>query len=540
MQGASATPLKLLIVDDDPVDRQIYRRMLDETGRAYRLAEASTGEEAARLLHAESPDCVLLDQSLPGQSGTELLADLRGPDEPVPTPVVMLTGDDRVRTVVEAMQAGADEYVLKGQVSPQALSGAIASAVEKHRLRQKIRMQQAALSDALRHELEIKDEFISHVSHELRTPLAAIHQFLSLLEDGTTGPLSEEQSEFVRIAYHNAQQLKQMIDDLMGVSRARSGKLRVDRRVMELRNLVSESLRAARSRAANRNVEAAVRIEEDLPRVLGDPIRVRQVLGNLLANAFDFTPEGGAVTVTARLDPESPGLVRTTVSDTGCGIPPEDRDRIFERLRQSRARGRRSRSGLGVGLFLCRELVTRMGGRIWVESEVDRGSAFHFTLPVYSLPELLRPALLADGRVRPHYGVVRVDLEHGDGDSDGVPERVRRRAHYALGRMLGARDEVLLPRPAEPPADEALFAVVVGVSAGRLPTLVRRALRCFEKAAAEGLAVSARVSVRPESLDEAVRREDAEARLEAVARRVEALQRAPADSPEWTPEKESA
>lgn len=231
-------------------------------------------------------------------------------------------------------------------------------------------------------QLQVKDRLLSHVSHELRTPLTALHQFLTILLDRIPGELNIKQEEYLRIAVRNADALAQMISDLLDATRAEAGKLAVAPRRIEIAAVAADVLRTLRSRAAEAGVALEVDPFDGIPPVMADPGRVRQVLVNLLDNAVKFTPNPGRVRIRARVDPSEPSHVRVSVSDTGPGMAPDVVERLFSRLFQEGTQTDASRKGLGLGLYICRELIARQGGRIWVESAPGKGSTFTFTLPI--------------------------------------------------------------------------------------------------------------------------------------------------------------
>jgi len=238
-----------------------------------------------------------------------------------------------------------------------------------------------ALDKSRREQLELKDQVLSHVSHELRTPLNAVYQFVTILKRGLAGPIQTEQREYLEDIERNLNQLRTLISDLLDSSRAESGKLTIRLRRFELQGTVEEVVRTVRSAAAEKRIALQAELPGDLPPVVADPDRVRQVLTNLLDNAQKFTPEGGSITIRAAVFDQNPRFVRVSVTDTGRGIAPSDHQRIFSRLAQVNATGEESRKGLGLGLFICKEIVRRHGGDIGVESTLGTGSTFYFTLP---------------------------------------------------------------------------------------------------------------------------------------------------------------
>jgi signal transduction histidine kinase len=235
-----------------------------------------------------------------------------------------------------------------------------------------------------REQLETKDQFISHASHELRSPLSSIVEFQDILLRGLVGPpLTPEQRECVEIAQRNAYQLRLMIDDLLEVTRAQAGKLTVSPQSFAVEGVIEEVVVALKPAATAKMIDLSHSLYEPPPLAFADPARVRQVVTNLVENAIKYTRAAGTVTISAEVDLDGENI-EISVEDTGSGISPEDQVRIFEQLFQAPTESRESRKGLGLGLYICRELVSRMGGRIRVDSAVGRGSRFTFTLPLLS------------------------------------------------------------------------------------------------------------------------------------------------------------
>ena len=234
-------------------------------------------------------------------------------------------------------------------------------------------------------QMRFKDEFLSHVSHELRSPLTAIKQFTTILLGGLAGELNKEQREYQQIVLKNIRQLQSMIDDLLEVTRLETGKLTVELERVSVMIAVTDTFNTLKGSARAKGVTLSYDLPPNLPSVHADPTRLRQILIILLDNAIKFTPEGGSVTVKALVQQQDTRLLLLEVSDTGCGINSEITENIFERLYQVSERTEGSRKGLGLGLYICKELVMRNGGTIWAKRRPQNGSTFSFTLPVFSL-----------------------------------------------------------------------------------------------------------------------------------------------------------
>jgi PAS domain S-box-containing protein len=248
-----------------------------------------------------------------------------------------------------------------------------------------------ALEQIRQDQLRFKDEFLSHVSHELRSPLTAIKQFTTILLGGMAGELNTTQREYQEIVLRNIRQLQSMIDDLLEVTRLETGKLTMEPQSVSVSEAVTDTFNSLRETAAGKQITLSSDLSLDVSPAYADPTRLRQILIILLDNAIKFTAPGGAVGIQVRPLPDDPAFLRVDVRDTGCGISPELTEKIFERLRQASDSLEASRKGLGLGLFICKELVTRQGGQIWVTSQPQLGSTFSFTLPIVSFNNAMAP-----------------------------------------------------------------------------------------------------------------------------------------------------
>ncbi|MQW75771.1 PAS domain S-box protein [Nocardioides sp. dk4132] len=226
-----------------------------------------------------------------------------------------------------------------------------------------------------------KSLFLANISHEIRTPLTSVLASAELLAET---PLEPDQRMLVGSLARNGERLRSLVDDLLDFSRIEAGALLLDRRPMDLRAVVAGSVERVRAAAEATRLGITVRIDEELPAALvGDPERVAQVLANLLGNAVKFTHRGGVavdVEVAERTTEVVKVLVR--VSDSGIGIASEEQDRLFETFSQADPTITRQYGGTGLGLAVCRQLLTLMGGAIWVQSAPGEGSTFSFVLPL--------------------------------------------------------------------------------------------------------------------------------------------------------------
>jgi len=231
----------------------------------------------------------------------------------------------------------------------------------------------------------MKSDFVSLVSHELRTPLTTIQLGISLILDGKTGPINDRQRSSLEKVDRQAKRLTRLINDLLDLSRIESGRVQMKREPISLLDIAVSRMEEIRPQAEAKGVKMELQVKGDIPMTVGDEERIGQVITNLLSNAVKFTPPGGTVTV--RLTPHEKMLL-TEVIDTGPGIPPEQRDKIFDKFYQLSDVHTRQQGGSGLGLSIAKSIVEAHNGRIWVESEEGKGSNFKFLLPLISPEEL--------------------------------------------------------------------------------------------------------------------------------------------------------
>ena len=235
----------------------------------------------------------------------------------------------------------------------------------------------------------VRRDFVANVSHEFRTPLTAIQGFAETLLAGAIDD-SVNRTRFLEIILEHSRRLARLTEDLLVLSKMDADRLELEVQQLRVSQLIESCLETAQRRAAEKDLRISVNLPQSLPDIAGDRRRLAEVLQNLLDNAIQYTLPGGQITVSA--EPKE-GEVILTVSDTGIGIPKVDQPRIFERFYRVDVARSREAGGTGLGLAIAKHLVEVHGGRLWVDSEVGRGSQFHFSVPVFhSEPPSLRSA----------------------------------------------------------------------------------------------------------------------------------------------------
>jgi signal transduction histidine kinase len=248
-------------------------------------------------------------------------------------------------------------------------------AIENVRLFNEIQEKSAQLAAASRH----KSEFLANMSHELRTPLNAVIGFSDVLEQRLFGELNERQADYVRDIAGSGRHLLDLVNEILDLSKVEAGRMELEPSEFALAETIHGGLALVRERAASHRIALTPDVPTDLGTIVADERKVRQVLLNLLSNAVKFTPDGGTIGVRAQ---RADGEVLVSVRDTGIGIAPDDQAKVFDEFQQVGKASDRSREGTGLGLTLAKRFIELHGGRIWVNSEIGKGTTFTFAIPV--------------------------------------------------------------------------------------------------------------------------------------------------------------
>jgi signal transduction histidine kinase/putative methionine-R-sulfoxide reductase with GAF domain len=252
-------------------------------------------------------------------------------------------------------------------------------AIQNARLFREIEEKSQQIEAANRH----KSEFLANMSHELRTPLNAIIGFSEVLGERLFGELNEKQAEYTDDILTSGRHLLSLINEILDLSKVEAGRMELELATFDLPSAIDNARTFVRERATRHGITLDVAVDDRLGDFVGDERKIKQILLNLLSNAVKFTPEGGRIGIKAR---QADGSVEISVTDTGIGIAPEDQPKIFEEFRQVGSDYAHKVEGTGLGLTLAKKFVELHGGKIWVESEVGKGSKFTFTLPINPHP----------------------------------------------------------------------------------------------------------------------------------------------------------
>jgi PAS domain S-box-containing protein len=307
-----------------------------------------------------------------------------------------ISDDTERKQAEEELHKAKDELELKVQERTEDLSQAkeelevaneeLQTELEQHR---KLEAQLMKAKEAAEEAVKVKAAFMANMSHELRTPMNSVIGFTGLLLEE---PLTVEQKEYVECVRNSGEALMTLINEVLDFSKMDREKMGLELQTFDLRNIMEEALDMVAAQAANKGLELNYTFSKNVPEaIIGDPGKLRQVLSNLLSNAVKFTKEG-EVDVFVSLDSDQ-DEVHFAVKDTGIGISEEDIEKLFQPFSQLDLSYSRGYEGTGLGLAISKKLVELMGGRIWIESELGKGSTFHFTIPAETAPSDHKPFL---------------------------------------------------------------------------------------------------------------------------------------------------
>jgi len=443
----------VLLIEDNPGDADLVRLRLVESRSDVDVRCVDRLSAGLSRLSEEQPAVVLLDLNLPDSHGADTFRKVLSKAPGVP--VVVLSGQDDEELALKAVHQGVQDYLVKGNFDSKQLSRALRYAMERQALITSLDMSR-------RQQLQFKDQFLSHVSHELRTPLTSIYQFTTILLDGLAGELNAEQRDHLETMLRSAKQLRGMISDLLEATRAESGKISVEPRCLMLGDVIQQAVSMMKASAQENRIGLEAAVDTRIPMIYADPDRALQALLNLIENAIKFTPSEGSVMVKACLVEADHDFVYISVADTGRGITPEARNLIFERLYQDPNSIDDSRKGLGLGLYITRELIRLHGGRIWVESQLGHGTVFSFTLPLFSMAKL-KPVIAMEGRLRESISLITVEVSPQLASSAGNWDRDRRQCLQLLRSCVLPDKDTVLP-PFENTSGGELFLVVASTN----------------------------------------------------------------------------
>ena len=364
---------RVLVVDDDEVDRMLVRRTLKQTHPNVTIIEAESCRSALALIQQQSFDCAFIDYNLPDGNGIELVTQFRNLG--IKFPLIAFTGQGDEQVAVDLMKAGASDYLKKNKVKPDLLYSII---------QQSMRLYQAeiATAEAKRQRedlLEQREAFISYMTHDMQTPLVGANRMLELIQDDAFGSVSESAKQKISIIVHSNLDLLSMVRDLVEIYSYDMNLKEMERIPIDIRDIAQDVIQELNPLAIDQDLDLQLIIknQEFNHQISIDRLALKRVLVNLIGNSLKFTEIGHISLIITGSSANNP-IITISIKDTGVGISPEDKAQLFERFR----RGNHKRSNSGLGLYLCRQIIEKHNGTIHVESELNQGTTFTILLPI--------------------------------------------------------------------------------------------------------------------------------------------------------------
>ncbi len=360
--------IKVLVADDEDPLRMTIAAWLGDEG--FEVEEAPNGLDAIKMVQSKDFDIALLDIKMPGANGLEVLRFIKKNSSP--TEVVMMTGMSDVSMAVEAMKLGAREYLTK-PVDMDQLVPQLRSLIKKRDAEERIRQLQA--------------EHTARLLYDLHNPISGLKQSIGYLMKGMAGPIGDHQKELLGYMTNSIDKVIGLLNDMMDLTKLEGGRVRLNKGIANLADVVTKVANEFRVPFQSNKITLDVHPAPDLPPIEFDSQKIEQVVQEFLSNAVKFTPAQGAVVVHIKKvamvmeEGQQPlEFVMTSVFNSGAGIPKEELPLIFDRYRNVIAGNEKKASSLG--LIICQRIIEAHNGKIWVESEPNKGATFCFALPI--------------------------------------------------------------------------------------------------------------------------------------------------------------
>ncbi len=385
----SVPDIKILIICQSAQRIELLQQLLQQLQQLTVDTEVVADiDHAKKLLSSDGINLILFDANLPEEREDHLLMTLLS-DYPE-VPVIEFGETFDLALEERLLNVGAQDYLPLSKVTPVGLMRTVRRSLERHRmmkesevLKDNVHLLSAVklANTELEHRNQEIMQFYQTISHELKTPLTSVVSFVSILTDEISGPVNLKQKEYLEIIQKNCNQITTCVNDLLTIASMETAKFQLHTKKLDLNELLDRIVKSIEPMALKKNQQLTLKADK-VPFILGDDVRITEVLNNLLSNAMKFTPDRGSITVKVQLCKSDKSFVEVFVIDTGAGIGEKHVERIFDRLYQIEGADVHSERGLGLGLHICQQIVKLHGGQILVKSQLGRGTTFTFTFPI--------------------------------------------------------------------------------------------------------------------------------------------------------------